>query len=60
LGDERGYLFAPVKTPFRFNPARFPGLSYEIIYAMRKTGVPQHYTTFEPLSGGIVKIPTKF
>lgn len=44
---EIGYGFFLVKTPFRFNPIRFPALGYEIIYTLKKTGSPTSYATFE-------------
>ena len=47
ISNEFGYLFALVKTPLRFNPRRFPGLAYEIIYVASKIAVPQNYTTFQ-------------
>jgi ubiquinone/menaquinone biosynthesis C-methylase UbiE len=47
LVKEVGYLFALVKTPFRFNPIHWPGLAYEIIYVLKKTGAPQAFATFE-------------
>lgn len=48
---EIGVVFALVKTPIRFNPIRFPGLAYEIIYTLEKVGNPQSYATFEDVQG---------
>ena len=55
---EIGCSFQLVKTKLKFNPIRFPGFAYEIIYVLRKTGEPQAYTTFESPSEGIVKVST--
>lgn len=55
LEKEVGCTFALVKTPIKFNP-RFPGLAYEIIYVLRKTGDIKEYATFE--QKGIHRIPT--
>lgn len=55
LVKEIGCTFALVKTPIKFNP-RFPGLAYEIIYVLKKTGPIKHYATFE--SKGIHRVET--
>ena len=55
--DEVGCSFQLVKTKIKFNPIRFPGFAYEIIYVLQKTGEPQGYTTYEGPEG-IVKVPT--
>lgn len=55
LDKEIGCSFALIKTPIKFNP-RFPGLAYEIIYVLRKTGEIKEYATFE--LKGIHRIPT--
>lgn len=57
INKEIGCTFQLVKTPLRFNPVKAPGLAYEIIYVMTKTGVPKSFTTFETPSG-IVNVPT--
>jgi SAM-dependent methyltransferase len=54
---EIGTTFSLVKTPFHFSPLRMPGIAYEIIYVLKKRGVPQSFATFES-DKGIEKIPT--
>lgn len=49
---ERGYLFALVKTPFRFNPITHPGLAYEIVYVCEKVHEPGLYTTTQVSNKG--------
>ena len=44
---ETGCAFYLVKRPVRFNLRRFPGISYEIIYTLRKVGSPKSYATFD-------------
>ncbi len=60
--DELGYLFALVKTPFRFNPIRHPGIAYEIVYVCQKVGDPKHYTTTQQSNrgGGTQRISTQY
>lgn len=60
LEEEVGMSFRLVKTKFAFHPFKYPGLGYEIIYVLRKTGEPEHYTTCELPGRGIVKVPTHF
>jgi SAM-dependent methyltransferase len=55
---EIGFLFQLVKTPWRFDVSRRPGLAYEIVYVLKKKGAPEPYATFEPASGGIERIRT--
>lgn len=55
---EVGVSFQLVKTSLKFNPTRYPGMAYEIIYVLRKDRAPESYATFES-SKGIEKIPTK-
>lgn len=57
---EVGLSFRLVKTNIAFHPLKYPGLAYEIIYVLRKTGEPQHYTTYEDKEKGIVKVATHF
>ena len=40
---EVGVTFQLVKTPIKFNPLRLPGLAYEIIYVLKKTGEPRGF-----------------
>lgn len=54
---EIGVTFQLVKTPLRFNPIKYPGLAYEIIYVLEKRGEPHSYATFES-SKGIERIQT--
>ena len=57
---ELGYMFALVKTPFRFNPIKHPGMAYEIVYISRRVGKPELYTITEASNkgGGITRVPT--
>lgn len=57
---EVGLSFRLIKTKIAFNPLKYPGFAYEIIYVLRKTGEPQHYTTYEDKEKGIVKVATHF
>ena len=59
LEREVGCSFQLVKTKLRFNPTKHPGMAYEIIYVLRKTGEPKRYTTYEGPEG-IVRVPTTF
>lgn len=59
IEKEVGCSFQLVKTNFRFNPEKYPGMAYEIIYVLKKTGEPQAYTTYEGPEG-IVKMSTTF
>ncbi len=43
LRRETGAGFAIVKTPIRLNVERFPGIAYEIVYTMQKTGAPNGF-----------------
>jgi SAM-dependent methyltransferase len=54
---EIGCSFVLVKLGWNFNPEKYPGLSYEIIYVMKKVGQPKNYATFEDKQG-IHEIPT--
>lgn len=56
---EVGCSFQLVKTKLRFNPTNYPGMAYEIIYVLRKTGAGEGYTTYEGPEG-IVRVPTTF
>lgn len=60
--DEKGYLFALVKTSLRFNPIRHPGIAYEIIYIANKIGSMKNYTTTKKgnVGEGIIKVETKY
>ena len=55
--DEVGTSFHLVKTGLRFQPRRWPGISYEIIYVLKKDRTPRHYTTFEQ-KGTIRRVPS--
>ncbi|MEX0933934.1 MAG: class I SAM-dependent methyltransferase [Candidatus Paceibacterota bacterium] len=56
--DEIGVSFHIIKTKLSFQPKRFPGLAYEIIYVLEKDGDPELYTMYEP-KGETRKIPMK-
>jgi len=60
LEEEVGMSFRLVKTAFAFHPLKHPGMGYEIIYVLRKTGTPQLFTTYEDKERGIVKLDTHF
>lgn len=45
--DEIGVTFYVAKLGIKFNPIRFPGLAYEIVYVMKKVREPQGFATFE-------------
>lgn len=55
--DELGVSFRLVKTSLRFNVLRLPGLAYEIVYVLRKTGSPESFATFES-GDAISRVPT--
>ena len=55
--DEVGTTFHVVKFGWKFQPKRFPGISYEIIYVLKKDREPSHYTTYET-KGEIIKVPS--
>ncbi len=55
--DEVGVSFRVVKLGLVFQPIKYPGLAYEIIYALKKTGDPELYTICE-LPEGNKKIET--
>lgn len=57
---ETGCSFQLVKTGFKFNPVKYPGFAYEIIYTLKKKGLPETYATFESKAKGIERIPTRF
>ncbi len=57
---ETGCSFQLVKTGLKFNPVKYPGFAYEIIYTLIKRGKPEEYATFESKAKGIERIPTKF
>ncbi len=54
---EVGCMFQLVKTPWKWNPTRFPGMAYEIVYVLRKTGEPKHVATLETAEG-VVEVET--
>ncbi len=60
IENEVGLSFRLVKTKIAFHPLKFPGLAYEIIYVLKKTGEPKLFTTYEDKEKGIVEVPTKF
>lgn len=55
---EVGVSFHLVKTPFKFNPIKMPGIAYEIIYVLEKRAAPESFATFET-ANSIRKIPTQ-
>ncbi len=55
---EVGCMFQLVKTPWKWNPTRFPGMAYEVIYVLRKTGEPKHVATLETAEG-VVEVETR-
>ena len=57
---EVGFTFYFVKIGFSFNPIRWPGIAYEIVYVLRKTSDIQRFTTFESPTEGVIKVPTNF
>jgi hypothetical protein len=58
LEEEIGGGFTLVKTGWRFDVSRHPALAYEIIYAARKTGMPQPFTVIEDADGKTVPFET--
>ena len=59
LINEIGVTFHLVKVGLSFQPLRYPGMAYEIIYVLEINGLPKPYTTYEGPEG-IVKVPTTF
>lgn len=57
LLSETGVSFHVVKLGLTFQPKNYPGLAYEIIYALEKTGTPQLFTICE-LPSGNRQLPT--
>jgi SAM-dependent methyltransferase len=55
--DEVGVSFHVVKLGWVFQPKKYPGIAYEIIYALEKTGIPELYTICE-LPGGNKRVDT--
>lgn len=55
--DEVGVSFHVVKLGWTFQPTKRPGIAYEIIYALKKSGDPEFYTVCE-LPGENRKIST--
>lgn len=58
--DELGCLFALVKLGWRFDVIRYPGLAYEIVYVLKKTGEPTRYATYEDPEKGVIRLPTTY
>ncbi len=56
--DEVGVSFQVVKLGWVFQPIKYPGIAYEIIYSLQKKGEPQYYTVCE-LPGEKRKVPTQ-
>ena len=55
--EERGVSFQLVKLGWLFQPIKYPGIAYEIVYVLKKRGDPQYYTVCE-LPGEKRKVPT--
>jgi ubiquinone/menaquinone biosynthesis C-methylase UbiE len=55
--DEVGVSFHMVKLGWTFQPLKYPGIAYEIVYALRKNGSPKMYTICELPEGNKV-VPT--
>lgn len=55
--DEEGLSFHVIKIGWSFQPLKYPGIAYEIIYTIEKDGEPEMYTICE-LPGENRKIPT--
>tara|TARA_B100000745_G_scaffold291347_2_gene231044 strand:- start:5140 stop:5838 length:699 start_codon:yes stop_codon:yes gene_type:complete len=55
--DEVGVSFRIIKTPIVFQPRKYPGIAYEIVYVLKKTHDPEQYTICE-LADGRKKLPT--
>lgn len=51
--DEVGVSFHVVKLGWTFQPRRRPGLAYEIIYVLKKSGEPNLYTVCELPTGNV-------
>ncbi len=54
---ETGVSFHLVKFGLSFQPLKYPGIAYEIIYALEKTGEPELFTICE-LPTGNRRLPT--
>ena len=58
LEKEIGSTFQMVKTGWRFDVSRHPGIAFEIIYVAKKTGTPENFTIIEDEKGSIIKLQT--
>lgn len=45
--EEQGVSFQLVKLGWLFQPIKWPGIAYEIIYVLKKQGEPKYYTVCE-------------
>lgn len=54
--DEVGASFHVIKLGWTFQPKRYPGIAYEIVYALKKVKAPEGYTICL-LPEGVRKIP---
>lgn len=56
-----GCSFTIIKTGIKFNPYKFPGMAYEIIYVVQKEREPELFTTTDEGPGkGIKQLQTQF
>ncbi len=53
---EAGVGFQLVKTPFRFNVTKFPGVGFEIMYVAEKRGAPEAYVALEDAKGEVTNM----
>jgi SAM-dependent methyltransferase len=58
LEKEIGSTFELVKTGWRFDASKHPGLAFEIIYVAKKSGEPENFTVIEEDNGTIVNLKT--
>jgi hypothetical protein len=47
-----------VKTGWRVDASRYPGMAFEIIYVARKTETPESFTVIEDDKGSLVHLKT--